>query len=371
MSPSVGVSALDETVSKNASETYLHHKEPHNHNHRRRVSIASLKAPDSASLFAQVKSRHERTELELVDVWTTMIPAKIATTVVSQLKQKLPKDPHTLMHLRRLVKDDLPPRDESGVLLSLLICSVDAVPSEDDVRALLDPLSELVTTPTPDERLFVPTIKHAPAFAAPTKEQSKEWSEGTWPIMWRGNPHLIVSELPQEDEEELKGHLERLLDLTEEAHNAGEIPIATIITDPETRQVVASSIDTRNSSRNPLSHSVMSCIAKVAAAELARRNAVAEMSNSQEDASNQAYLCHNLQLITTHEPCAMCCMAMVHSRISRLVYVQNMPRSGGIDRNSGPGYGIHWNKHLNWRFEAWGWNFEDILMYDVDENINA
>lgn len=149
------------------------------------------------------------------------------------------------------------------------------------------------------------------------------------------------------------------------------MPIASIITDPETGKVIASSIDSRNSSKNPLSHSVMSCIAKVAKLEYARRQEQAANLNPDQDPPTQAYLCHNLQVITTHEPCAMCCMAMVHSRISRLVYVKNLPRSGGIDRNSGPGYGIHYNKQLNWQFECWRWNGEEILLYDVDESTNA
>lgn len=115
MSPSVGTPHPEESSDAVALETYLHHKEPHNHHHRRRVSIAGLKTAGSAKagtdgtdgghsdrLFVQVKSKHERTELELsktlqlyfsntdrfltvlkVDVWATIIPAKIATTAVS------------------------------------------------------------------------------------------------------------------------------------------------------------------------------------------------------------------------------------------------------------------------------------------------
>ncbi|KAK9314631.1 cytidine deaminase-like protein [Lipomyces starkeyi] len=401
MPPSVG-SSRTTTASATGTETYLHHKLPHNHLHHHHISLSSgLPASASATVatvssvlssgkghllvnsstrsFVQVKLPHDRTELELVDVWATLIPARIATSVISHLKQELPDDPHSLLHLRRLVKEvevevnhqDSALKTSDQVLLHLLICSIDAVPSEGEIRRMLLPMTELPAANINDNRLFVPVIRKAPKYPALTKQQSKEWSDGTWPIMWRGNPHAIISELPSEDEVLYKKHIEKLLELTEKAHNEGEMPMATLIVDPVTYEIVASAVDTRNSSYNPLAHSTMTCIAKVAEKELLRRQNEAAILDSTKEPPPQAYLCHNLQLITTHEPCAMCSMAMVHSRISRLVYIKNMPRSGGIDRSSGAGYGIHWNKQLNWRFETWKWEGQNILLYDIDEAVNA
>ncbi|KAK9324353.1 cytidine deaminase-like protein [Lipomyces orientalis] len=398
MPPSVGSSRT--TTVSTGTETYLHHKAPHNRLHRHHISLSSSipvsanttvarvssvlasskghqQANSSARYFVQVKSPHERTELELVDVWATTIPARMATSVVSHLKQELPKDPHSLLHLRRLVKEsdveqqDSALRASDQVVLNLLICSIDAVPSEDEIKRMLLPMTELIVAKMNDNRLFVPVIRKAPKYPALTKQQSKEWSDGTWPIMWRGNPHAIISELPSDYEELYKKYIDTLLELTEKAHNEGEMPIATLIVDPATYEVVASAVDTRNSSNNPLAHSTMTCIAKVAEKELWRRQNETTAMQSTKEPPPQAYLCNNLQLITTHEPCAMCSMALVHSRISRLVYIKNMPRSGGIDRSSGPGYGIHWNRQLNWRFETWKWDGQNILLYDIDEATNA
>ncbi|KAK9369981.1 cytidine deaminase-like protein [Lipomyces kononenkoae] len=399
MPPSVG-SSRTTTASTAGTETYLHHKHAHNHHQRHHISLSSsLSAPggaivsgvpgalgsgkshllanSSARSFVQVKLPHERQELELVDVWATLIPARIASSVISHIRQELPNDPHSLLHLRRLVKEtDLNQQDgvhktSEHVFLHLLICSIDAVPSEDEIRRTLQPMTELAAAKINDRRLFVPVIRKAPKYPALTKQLSKEWSIGTWPIMWRGNPNAIISELPSEDELLYRKNIENLLQLTEKARNDGEIPIATLIVDPITCETVASAVDTRNSSNNPLAHSTMACIAKVADNERLRRQCEVATRDGTTEQLPQAYLCHNLQLITTHEPCAMCSMAMVHSRISRLVYIKNMPRSGGIDRSSGAGYGIHWSKQLNWRFEAWKWEGQDILLYDIGEAINA
>ncbi|KAK9240674.1 cytidine deaminase-like protein [Lipomyces kononenkoae] len=399
MPPSVG-SSRTTTASTTGTETYLHHKHSHSHHGRHHISLSSsLNASPSTTVagvsgvlgpgkghlltnsstrsFVQVRLPHEREELELVDVWATLIPARIASSVISHLRQELPNDPHSLLHLRRLVKEteinlqDSAHKASEQVFLHMLICSIDAVPSEDEIRRTLQPMTELLAAKISDDRLFVPVIRKAPKYPALTKQQSKEWSNGTWPIMWRGNPHAIISELPSEDELLYKNHIERLLQLTEKACNEGEIPIATLIVDPVTSEIVASAVDTRNSSNNPLAHSTMTCIAKVAENERRRRECEVATREGTTEQLPQAYLCHNLQLITTHEPCAMCSMAMVHSRISRLVYIKNMPQSGGIDRSSGAGYGIHWNKQLNWRFEAWKWEGQDILMYDIGDAINA
>lgn len=73
------------------------------------------------------------------------------------------------------------------------------------------------------------------------------------------------------------------------------------------------------------------------------------------------YLSLKLEIFLTHEPCIMCCMALVHSRVGRVVFKHRMPQTGGLtsemDSNtSGPvglGYGLCWRKELNWQFMCW------------------
>ncbi|OCL09212.1 cytidine deaminase-like protein [Glonium stellatum] len=87
------------------------------------------------------------------------------------------------------------------------------------------------------------------------------------------------------------------------------------------------------------------------------------------------YLCVDLDIYVTHEPCVMCSMAILHSRFKRCVFGSRMPLTGGltaempksqedgqensVDAVSGLGYGIFWRpSELNWKFLAWEWESE-------------
>ncbi|KAH7040500.1 uncharacterized protein B0I36DRAFT_344235 [Microdochium trichocladiopsis] len=94
------------------------------------------------------------------------------------------------------------------------------------------------------------------------------------------------------------------------------------------------------------------------------------------------YLCHDLELYMTHEPCTMCAMAILHSRMGRIVFRHRMPLSGGMsseDRGydacggckdtpcgGGAGLGLHWRKELNWSMLGWEWEADKAKPLSVD-----
>ncbi|KAL9615046.1 MAG: hypothetical protein Q9167_000469 [Letrouitia subvulpina] len=101
------------------------------------------------------------------------------------------------------------------------------------------------------------------------------------------------------------------------------------------------------------------------------------------------YLCLDLEIYITHEPCVMCSMAILHSRFGKVVFGVPMPQTGGMaaealrpdGSNTGeieeegtdgkgdddgksweaelpekrPYYGLFWRRELHWRLLAWRW----------------
>lgn len=80
---------------------------------------------------------------------------------------------------------------------------------------------------------------------------------------------------------------------------------------------------------------------------------------------DQDYLLTTLSLFVTHEPCAHCCMALVHSRVKAVYFLLPSPGSGGccganqvrpcIGGEDGGPYALQEERSLNHRFEVWRW----------------
>lgn len=102
------------------------------------------------------------------------------------------------------------------------------------------------------------------------------------------------------------------------------------------------------------------------------------------------YLCHELELYMTHEPCTMCAMAILHSRMGRIVFRHRMPLTGGMsseDRGhdlcggttscgrdscgGGQGLGLHWRKELNWSMLGWEWEADSVEGLAVNPHVHA
>ncbi|OTA53445.1 cytidine deaminase-like protein [Hypoxylon sp. EC38] len=102
------------------------------------------------------------------------------------------------------------------------------------------------------------------------------------------------------------------------------------------------------------------------------------------------YLCHELELYMTHEPCTMCAMAILHSRMGRIVFHHRMPLTGGMsaedrDHNAcrasgtcergqcggGQGLGLHWRKELNWTLLGWEWETDQVEGLPVNPHLHA
>ncbi|KAI1873450.1 hypothetical protein JX265_005072 [Neoarthrinium moseri] len=186
----------------------------------------------------------------------------------------------------------------------------------------------------------------------------------------------------------------------------------------ETTQIVALAGDARwcrqertGHTGNPMAHAALRAISMVAQKlvraenrEPAASNPILEfeafqdqplLSDEQvvfdaEHPSPDGYLCHDLELYMTHEPCTMCSMAILHSRMGRIVFRHRMPLTGGMsseDRGydlcgddsicedgpcgGGKGLGLHWRKELNWSMLGWEWETDQAERLSVNPHLHA
>ena len=129
-------------------------------------------------------------------------------------------------------------------------------------------------------------------------------------------------------------------------------PIAMTVTDSFDPSVHSStllpktlvrSFDTRLSTQNVLSHASANAIDAVAVLD----------RQGLRDPPLQPhlpfpYLLTGLTIFTTHEPCLLCSMSLLHSRIAQLYYVRKASGSGGC----GSVYSVHEDVGLNHKFEV-------------------
>ncbi|CZR53895.1 related to TAD3 Subunit of tRNA-specific adenosine-34 deaminase [Phialocephala subalpina] len=80
-----------------------------------------------------------------------------------------------------------------------------------------------------------------------------------------------------------------------------------------------------------------------------------EKQHFDPDGNQNGYLCHDLEIYCTHEPCVMCSMAIVHSRFGRVIFERRMEKTGGMSADGELGHGLAWRKELNWTLLAWQW----------------
>lgn len=106
------------------------------------------------------------------------------------------------------------------------------------------------------------------------------------------------------------------------------------------------SFDTRVTTGNVLSHAASNAIDAVA---------VLDRQNLRDPALQphlpSPYLLTGLTVFMTHEPCLLCSMSLLHSRITQLYFVKRANGSGGC----GSVYSVHEDGGLNHKFEVFEW----------------
>lgn len=291
--------------------------------------------------------------------------------------------------------------------MHMLICPVRLI-EEPDLAKLLGEVSPFweATFPLVLRQVEVPLL-------APTSpEQAELWSQKFWPTMYRKtNPFGPHPSIVVKAEEELKANdnIPRAMALAKQVAvetkelKCGEKIGCVIVERTATKEpeIVAVAGDARYSAPkgadwvhpNVMSHAVMRAIGMVARkrVRLAAKKpedldadlAALDLNRPGKPPSNNApksvpeslldypitalemeafekdnmipngYLCVDLEIYLTHEPCMMCSMAILHSRFARCVFGKRMPKTGALCADDGLGYGLFWRPELNWKLLCW------------------
>lgn len=255
-----------------------------------------------------------------------------------------------------------------------------------------------------EQDLFLEVIP-VPQLAPSSQVQASLWSSQFWPCVYRkSNPLGPHPSAVARDTEEIRHDASAWMALAHkvarqaQATGIGEPIGAVIVQRSEGKaEVVGLAGDARwrrggktsGGLGNPMAHCVLRAISMVAqklvrherkAKGIPNDPAILEFDALEdkpildlekicfdaEHPNTGGYLCHGLELYVTHEPCVQCSMAILHSRMGRMVFCQHMPHTGGLSSDDRPngggrGLGLFWRRELNWSALAWEWEREGII----------
>ncbi|KZS99624.1 cytidine deaminase-like protein, partial [Laetiporus sulphureus 93-53] len=301
--------------------------------------------PEEQLPLTRVKLTDDEEEEELSAVhtecaWVVDIPdARHITTMLKWLKAS-GLDTPSLPHLKRIREVD--------AICTLILTYTSLSPSCPALPA--------------DLPLPAPYILPVPSSAAITST-SLSLKNTFWPTMFTSRRKLAPEAWTRR---RALWACERMLKVVKEAQKAGsrgELPVAAYVPAPydeETREASRMrrefvEYDRRRSACHPSRHAVMNVIRAVADYRTSSSSSSSEAPSlsleteptpspsmdllsadsssttlpSPQTRNGSHYLLTSLTLFTSHEPCVMCSMALLHSRVREVFYARRMPQTGG------------------------------------------
>lgn len=301
-----------------------------------------------------VLSDEQLQDVELVEAFAAPIINKKETSkLIRELNSLYPWN--GLQHLKRVKAC----REKgSSHPLEVLVCLVSDAP---DMK-MVSIESLLSSDGAKWKGLGEPFIVKIPARPPLTRPQF-ELASQHWPTSFHEDKQVTVAlrgELfsPQQ-KAMMHTFMMSALTAAKSAKELGMEAVGAVIVDSEER-IIAVGHDCRGD--HPLHHAVMVCIDLVArsqgggsycfdsytACQFTLPNPKASKKVSDSEARTQPYICSLYDLYVTREPCVMCAMALVHSRIGRVFY-----GSASANGALGTKFKIHTRKDLNHHFEVY------------------
>jgi tRNA-specific adenosine deaminase 3 len=145
----------------------------------------------------------------------------------------------------------------------------------------------------------------------------------------------------------IERHMKMALECTKRS-NSG---VGAVMVDPINDLIIAQSEDFRI--KHPIKHAVMCVIDEVAKTQGGgawNSETTSRISKISSADKTGPYLCTGYDLYVTREPCVMCAMALVHSRVKRVFFgCKSINGSGGLAGK----VRIHHLKNINHHFEVY------------------
>ncbi|KAM4608439.1 putative inactive tRNA-specific adenosine deaminase-like protein 3 [Polymixia lowei] len=320
-----------------------------------------------------VLSDEQSQDVELIEAFAVSITDKKQTSrLVRELNSFYPLP--GLQHIKRVrackEKDSPHP-------LEVLVCLVSDVPDVDCENSVsIDSL--LPSDKVKHDGLGKPFVIKVPGCPPLTRPQF-ELASKHWPTSFHEDKQVTVALRGELFSPPQKARMQEYMMSALAAARAGEVcgmeAVGAVVVDPRAERVIAVGHDCRGD--HPLHHAVMVCIDLVARGQgggaysfdkypACRFTSPSPTStptsenlrNTSAVEDGQPYICTGYDLYVTREPCVLCAMALVHSRIGRVFY-----GAASADGALGTKYKIHTQKDLNHHFEV----FKGVLSQQCED----